>query len=177
MAKFERLRALLAHHGSLTYAQLFDRLADQELKRIDPMRKIKHKQDGALRDSAQKLESETKSETALNAKVDNNSESAAANAAETPRKHRPHIPLAERREVYQRAGGKCEYVDPKTGRRCNSEWALQIDHIQAYGRGGEHGLKNFRLVCCSHNRFLAEKTYGSKFMSRYLRAKSCGEQN
>jgi hypothetical protein len=52
MEKLERLRALLAHHGSLNYAQLFERLADQELKRIDPLRKVKQKTDNATHNPA-----------------------------------------------------------------------------------------------------------------------------
>ncbi len=35
------------------------------------------------------------------------------------------IPAAVRREVWQRDGGRCSYVDPRTGRRCASRHLLQ----------------------------------------------------
>ena len=39
------------------------------------------------------------------------------------------IPAAVRRQVWQRDGGGCSYVDPQTGRRCNSTHLIEIDHI------------------------------------------------
>ena len=42
---------------------------------------------------------------------------AKANAPRTPR------------QVWQRDGGGCSYVDPQTGRRCNSTHLIEIDHI------------------------------------------------
>ena len=39
------------------------------------------------------------------------------------------ISAAVRRQVWQRDGGGCSYVDPQTGRRCNSTHLIEIDHI------------------------------------------------
>ena len=39
------------------------------------------------------------------------------------------IPAGVRRHVWQRDGGGCSYVDPQTGRRCNSTHLIEIDHI------------------------------------------------
>ena len=39
------------------------------------------------------------------------------------------IPAGVRRQVRQRDGGGCSYVDPQTGRRCNSTHLIEIDHI------------------------------------------------
>ena len=39
------------------------------------------------------------------------------------------IPAGVRRQVWQRDGGRCSYVDPQTGRRCNSTHLIEIDHI------------------------------------------------
>ena len=36
MAKLEKVRQLWGHHGELSYAELFERLVDQTLKKIDP---------------------------------------------------------------------------------------------------------------------------------------------
>ena len=45
-----------------------------------------------------------------------------------PRANRS-IPAAVRREIWQRDGGRCRFVDPRTGRRCASRHLLQIDHV------------------------------------------------
>ena len=39
------------------------------------------------------------------------------------------IPAGVRRQVWQRDGERCSYVDPQTGRRCNSTHLIEIDHI------------------------------------------------
>ena len=39
------------------------------------------------------------------------------------------IPAAVRRQVWQRDGGRCSYLDRRTGRRCNSRYLIEIDHI------------------------------------------------
>ena len=40
------------------------------------------------------------------------------------------IPAAVRREVWQRDGGRCSYVDPRTGRRCASRHLLQVASLR-----------------------------------------------
>ena len=39
------------------------------------------------------------------------------------------ISAAVKREIWQRDGVRCRYVDPRTGRRCASRHLLQIDHL------------------------------------------------
>ena len=62
------------------------------------------------------------------------------------------IPAAVKREVWQRDGGRCRYVDPHTGRRCTSRHLLQIDHVLPYGLGGGSDPGNLRLLCHAHHR-------------------------
>ena len=45
------------------------------------------------------------------------------------------IPAAVRREIWQRDGGRCRYVDPRSGRRCLSRHLLQVDHVLPYALG------------------------------------------
>ena len=61
------------------------------------------------------------------------------------------IPAAVRREVWQRDGGRCSYVDPRTGRRCASQHLLEIDHRIPYARGGSAERANLRLLCAAHH--------------------------
>ena len=73
-------------------------------------------------------------------------------AAATSRTSGRAIPAAVRREVWQRDGGRCSYVDPRTGRRCASRHLLEIDHRVPYARGGGAEHANLRLLCAAHHR-------------------------
>ena len=61
------------------------------------------------------------------------------------------IPAGVRRQVRQRDGGGCSYVDPQTGRRCNSTHLIEIDHIVPHALGGGADPGNLRL-CGAHHR-------------------------
>ena len=69
-----------------------------------------------------------------------------------PRASGRAIPAAVRRQVWQRDGGHCSYVDRETGRRCNSRHIIEIDHILPYALGGGADPGNLRLVCRAHHR-------------------------
>ena len=62
------------------------------------------------------------------------------------------IPAAVRRQVWQRDGGRCSYLDRRTGRRCNSRHLIEIDHILPYALGGGADPQNLRLLCHAHHR-------------------------
>ncbi|MDD9987740.1 MAG: hypothetical protein OXQ31_15810 [Spirochaetaceae bacterium] len=57
------------------------------------------------------------------------------------------IPAAVKRQVWQRDGGRCSYLDRRTGRRCNSRHLIEIDHILPYALGGGADPANLRLLC------------------------------
>jgi hypothetical protein len=60
-----------------------------------------------------------------------------------------------RRYVWKRAGACCEYTAADSGQRCGSAYALQIDHIHEFARGGDNQVDNLRLLCAAHNRHRA----------------------
>ncbi len=62
------------------------------------------------------------------------------------------IPAAVKRRVWQRDGGRCGYVDPRTGRRCASRHLLQVDHVFPYSLGGGPELGSLRLLSTAHHR-------------------------
>ena len=87
-----------------------------------------------------------------------------------PRKTRPegqaetrHVPVALRRQVYERDGGQCTYVDPE-GRRCEARGFLEIDHTDGFARTREHRADTLRLLCKPHNQHAADRLYGKGFM-------------
>ena len=62
------------------------------------------------------------------------------------------ISAGVRRQVWQRDGRRCSYVDPQTGRRCNSTHLIEIDHIVPHALGGGADPGNLRLLCGAHHR-------------------------
>ncbi len=75
-------------------------------------------------------------------------------------RRRKAIPAAVRREVYERDGGRCAYVDPETGRRCGSQDGLQFEHRVPVALGGEDTVENVMLLCSHHNLLRAEQVFG-----------------
>ena len=63
------------------------------------------------------------------------------------------IPAAVKREVWRRDRGRCRYVDRTSGRRCDSQHLLQIDHVVPYTCGGGAEPNNLRLLCAAHHRY------------------------
>src|SRR5262249_452740 len=70
-----------------------------------------------------------------------------------------YIPKSIREDVYKSCGGQCSYI-AKDGTRCSERKYLQIDHVLPYSLGGKTEPENLRLLCSSHNRLLAEVTFG-----------------
>lgn len=68
-----------------------------------------------------------------------------------------YIPTSIRDAVRRRDGDRCTFVDPESGRRCESRHGIQFDHQVPYSRGGLSTVDNLRLRCGAHNRYTAEK--------------------
>lgn len=63
---------------------------------------------------------------------------------EFPVTHRPHIPVAVRREVCERDGYQCVF--------CGSGYDLALDHIEHFSAGGPDTVDNLRVLCMTCNR-------------------------
>ncbi len=94
--------------------------------------------------------------------------------ATTARK-RTHIPNEVRRQVLERDGLGCAYVAPD-GHRCGARAFLQIDHQQAWAKGGEDDIANLRVLCAAHNRLCAEKAFGADVVRRAVELRSAKRQ-
>jgi hypothetical protein len=64
------------------------------------------------------------------------------------------------RVLWQRAESRCEFVDEKTGRRCDCKFGLQREHVIPLARGGTNELSNMELLCATHNRLRARQIFG-----------------
>ena len=76
-----------------------------------------------------------------------------------PKETTRHVPRSVTREVYERDGLRCAFVDPKSGRRC-TEQAVELQHHEPFGCGGEHSADNVSLFCKAHNAYAARRDYG-----------------
>ena len=93
----------------------------------------------------------TQEETARRAATGAKPTGAATPAAQSCASGRA-ISAGVRRHVWQRDGGRCSYIDPQTGRRCNSTHLIEIDHIVPHALGGGADPGNLRLLCGAHHR-------------------------
>jgi hypothetical protein len=76
-----------------------------------------------------------------------------------------HVPALIRREVYERDGGRCTFIDAG-GRRCAEMGGLEFDHVDGFARTGTHSASGIRLRCRAHNLYAAEQMYGRAFMEK-----------
>jgi hypothetical protein len=81
-----------------------------------------------------------------------------SSADKSPRKRR-HVAHAVRRQVWERDGVCCSYVAPD-GHRCGERAFLELDHRQAWAKGGGESVENLRVLCRAHNRLRAEREFG-----------------
>ncbi len=100
---------------------------------------------------------------------------------EKPRKGRQPsrsdtIPAEVKREVWRRAGGRCEWKF-ESGERCDCRRRLEYDHIEPLALGGASTIDNVRLACRPHNLLSARQIFGDAVMDRYARRPSTPEQN
>jgi 5-methylcytosine-specific restriction endonuclease McrA len=78
------------------------------------------------------------------------------------------IPAHVKREVWTRAGGRCEYI-LESGERCRCTDQLEYDHVVPRARGGKSTVANVRLACRAHNDLAARLVFGDRVMDRYTR--------
>ena len=81
-----------------------------------------------------------------------------------------HIPAPIRREVYERDGGCCQFLDPDSGRRCGETWQLTFEHRLPVALGGQHSVGGISWLCAAHNRLMADRVLGSEVMAAKVEA-------
>ena len=77
------------------------------------------------------------------------------------------VSRATRREVFERDGAQCTFVD-EHGHRCTAQGFLELDHEHARGRGGSDDPTNLRVLCHAHNLWLAKKEYGREHVEEQI---------
>jgi hypothetical protein len=77
-----------------------------------------------------------------------------------------HIPSRVRRAVWARDGGACAFTAPE-GRRCGEKGRVEYHHVAPFAAGGKTTIENLELRCSAHNRYEAEKYFGTSVMSLF----------
>jgi 5-methylcytosine-specific restriction endonuclease McrA len=83
----------------------------------------------------------------------------------TTRQRGRYISAAERREVFERDGGRCSYADSH-GARCRETRYLELHHLKPFAEGGANVASNLALRCVAHNALAAEQDFGRAFVER-----------
>lgn len=142
--KLERAREILRHkYPSGKLEDIFHQALEDMLEKRDPERKMtrtvirQEKASKEIQDRADQVE-------------------------DTGTKTR-YIPEHIRNKVWMRDGGRCAFVSPE-GRRCPERGNLEIDHIRPWALGGHSDERNLRLLCSTHNKYLAYKTFGKWYV-------------
>jgi hypothetical protein len=160
MEKIERLKNLLGHKPEAqSYAGLIEELVDLGIKKLDPLKK-----------SSEIKSSEMKRSQAAEIPLKEESAAGKPDSLLPPvevEKSKRYVPAAIVQAVWRRDEGRCSFTDVKTGRRCESQHALQMEHIHPFGRGGGSSFENLKLLCPSHNQFAAIQVYGLTKMQKY----------
>lgn len=140
--KLSRMRELLSNslpNGS-EWAEVFEHVSDLVIQKRD------------------KTLSKARPQSSVNSKVHDQTNiitqtNSTSKPHTKPLQNRVSIPLSLQNEIYQR-DRCCQYVDKNSGRKCESRWKLQIDHIQPLWAGGNNTIDNLRILCANHNREL-----------------------
>jgi 5-methylcytosine-specific restriction endonuclease McrA len=158
LEKFERARSFVKKDfRGATNEAVLERAIENFLDKVDPLRRAER--------AAKRGEPRCAGATKVDA-VDECSKPAGPEKPKVLGAGR-HIPNRIRHAVYLRDKGRCTYVSPD-GKLCCATVGLSIDHICLYSRGGDHSLKNLRLLCLAHNNYLATVGLGREFMANYV---------
>jgi len=79
-----------------------------------------------------------------------------------------YLPAPVRRTSHASDDGRCRFVGAG-GRRCGSYRRVEFHHVVPWARGGDRSTGSIRLMCRTHNAYLAAKDYGEAVMARFRR--------
>ena len=146
-AALDRARELLSHsHPGATWAEIIGHLATGHAKRADPVARAERRAAKPVKMPQGFLAAE-----------------------DSPPPGPKPLPRAVRDSVLARAGGACEFSDPRTGARCGGHVRVEVDHVIPRALGGGDEAGNLRCLCAQHNRSEAERELGPRWASAWKR--------
>jgi 5-methylcytosine-specific restriction endonuclease McrA len=164
LTKLDQVKSLLSHKNpNPSLAELIEMMADFLIAKKDPMKAHGKGENRFVKlgnetercsEKASQVEDQVQTFSAINPKViQGKKNSPPLRRSKNPR----YIPAPVRRAVFQKAQGVCEYKDPQSGRRCQSQHRLEVDHEHPLALGGTSSPENLRILCKNHNLWAARQ--------------------
>ncbi len=152
--KFERLAEVLGVENPLKHmAEILERAVDISLEKKDPKRKRERRLERQRAKAARRPESRPDKISTRPEKKD--------------RTESRYIPSEVRERVFERAGHQCQYTSAD-GTRCSARTRLEIEHVRPFAIYRSHEERYLRALCKRHNRFEAERVYGTEFIQNKI---------
>ncbi len=164
----ERLDRLRQLKPEMSLAELLNWMLSRCLKQIDPLNKPKSlPQRSSKKNKHMEFEKKRTPQSAEKLEISKkslplgSSEKNRALSAKRVEPLRKVLTRKQKYEVWQKAEGRCQFVDHKSSRACQSNAGLEIDHVQPLILGGNDELLNLRLLCRTHHRLVTIDSFGS----------------
>ena len=162
LERWEDAKALVCGVEMATMEDALTRIVDDYLERYHPLAKAQR----AVERAAKKAQAADKREIQVAADCGAASESPAPQ--QKPRgpqggKLARYVPKYIAHALWNRAQGRCENAG------CAATHNLQIDHKQAFSRGGGHGIENLQLLCPSCHKQKTLREFGCEWQRNELR--------
>lgn len=151
-ADLEQAKSLLSHvcHEG-NWSEVISQLAKEfNRKKLSPAKVTKVTM-GNVEKNNDLTETQTEK---LQIKRKHLTQSFATMKSQEAKRPRQYISIEIKRALFKKSNGCCEFTDQKTGKRCDSKYQLQIDHIHPWSLGGTNQIENLRLLCRMHNNFV-----------------------
>ena len=157
-AKVKRAQELLSHAvANQDMGQFLEFLAEKVIQQKTAVPKSKIKDH-----LANNAESEVDTKTCVE-DVSNTATMAVQEAQLDSTESTRKAPSQKDIKTLRRQQDCCQFINPLTGRRCQSTWKLQVDHKKSRWAGGTHSLENLQQLCAAHNKMKYRKEIGLKY--------------
>jgi len=157
--------------ASQEYADLLERAQDL-LSHAVPNRSLEEVHVRALRLLVEKLErrkygAPRKEASTAQAPAQRKASKMPVESKKHAHKTRRRVVAAVRREVSERDGARCTFVD--AGQRCRETRLLELHHVHAHARSHDDSAGNLTWRCQAHNGLAADQDFGRACIERHKR--------
>jgi hypothetical protein len=164
-----RLKEIWAHiDPTMDHVEVIRRSFKMTLQKVDPAQRktsikksnidMQNNIDSCTRDSVQRASTSSRSSTLPQKSTQHLTDSVKHRGTKRPTYYKRELDRA----LWERAQSRCEFIDEKTGRRCDCRFGLQREHVNPLALGGANDLSNMQLLCATHNQLRARHVFGNK---------------